>query len=360
MYYQYGRYVTVEEKRARAEKKLNTLKKKNPKIQPVVIEGRNLATTWWGKAWNKNLELYADYANRIGRGRSYVRHRAVLDLQIHPGKVIGLVMGSRSTPYQVSITIQPIAKKRWLEIKEQCKGKLDSIRKLLAGELPKELDLLFTQKGKGLFPSPKEIHLSCSCPDWAVMCKHVAAVLYGIGARLDENPSLFFVLRNVDIQDLISETVKESKKDLLTRAKKKSSRIIDDDNSLSDLFGIELEQENLSLSQTWETSKVPKKRKDTKQPVSRKKTQEHSSGKGKNQTDSKTGQGKTSMKKPRRIKDAAGIETFLKRRTKRHTRVAELIEKADMDPQKVRNILIRLTNQGKLKRVSRGIYQWTR
>ncbi len=317
--YHYPPYVSVAQKKARAEKKRTALKKKNPEIQPVIIEGKTLARTWWGKSWNRNLEQYADYANRIGRGRSYVRHGAVLDLQITPGTIKALVAGSAGPPYRVTITIQPIPKKQWHHIQALCKGQMDSLKQLLAGQFPKTLEAVFTRKGEGLFPAPEEISLDCSCPDWAVMCKHVAAVLYGVGARLDQDPSLFFVLRKADVKDLVSETVKAGKKELLTRSRQKSSRIMEDQAGLSALFGIDLEK-----------GAAPDEPPAPSEPPSRK------------------------------IKNAAGVETFFKRRTKRLTQVAEVIEKSDMDPQKVRNILFRLVQLGKLERVSRGVYRWAR
>jgi uncharacterized Zn finger protein len=188
-------YVTVAEKRAKAAQSLKKLKKKKEDTRPVVIEGRAIATTWWGKAWNENLERYADYSNRIGRGRSYVRNGAVLDLKIRPGEVEALVQGSRSKPYEVIVKIEAISKEAWSRIKTASAGQLDSLQELMSGKFPKSLGALFIEGGKGLFPGPKEIKFSCSCPDWATMCKHVAAVLYGIGARLDEEPALFFTLR---------------------------------------------------------------------------------------------------------------------------------------------------------------------
>ena len=193
-YYDYGfpRYVSVGEKKAKAAKKLAQLKKKNKDINPIILKGSKLTNTWWGKAWNKNLEAYADYSNRIGRGRSYVRHGAVLDLKIQAGKVTALVQGTESRPYSVEIDIKSIPKTKWNEIKKTCQGKLASVAKLLDGKFPKELQEIFTEKGSGLFPKPSEINFDCSCPDWASMCKHIAAALYGIGSRLDENPSLFF------------------------------------------------------------------------------------------------------------------------------------------------------------------------
>ena len=130
----YGRYVSVAEKRHKAEQKLKALKKKNPGIQPVIIQGRSLAKNWWGKAWNKNLESYADYANRIGRGRSYVRHMAVLDLKIEPGKIRGLVQGSTNRPYKVDITIKPMAKAKWEQIKKKSRGRLGNLKDILGGK----------------------------------------------------------------------------------------------------------------------------------------------------------------------------------------------------------------------------------
>jgi uncharacterized Zn finger protein len=238
--YGFPRYVSVAEKRARARRKLEQLRKKHPGIHPVVIEGNALTRTWWGKAWNSNLSKYADYANRVGRGRSYVRHGAVLDLQIGPGQVKALVQGSRGSPYTITIKIKPISESVWKEIKAACEGQLASLQELLEGRFPKGLAELFTAKGSGLFPSPKEIDFHCSCPDWAYMCKHVAAVLYGIGTRLDEDPSLFFVLRKVKMDDLITQAIRDKSARLLQQAKKKTARVIDDAD-LGDVFGIEME-----------------------------------------------------------------------------------------------------------------------
>lgn len=233
------RYVSKAEKMARAEKKLNQLKKKNHDLRPVVIEGSVIARTWWGKAWNKNLERYADYTNRIGRGRSYVRCGAVLDLQINAGEIKALVHGSRAKPYSINIKIKKLNRNIWQQITSECSGKLETLEELLAGKFPKALEETFMQRDKGLFPSPKEIEFDCSCPDWASMCKHIAAALYGIGARLDEDPTLFFILRGVDTGDLIRRTVSSKAGSLLEKASKKSARVIADAD-LSSVFGIDL------------------------------------------------------------------------------------------------------------------------
>ena len=249
----YPRRPSVGDTRRKAEKKLKELRKKKPDIRPIVIEGRKIAKTWWGISWNTNLERYADYSNRIGRGRSYVRNGSVLDLHINQGKVKSLVQGTRSKPYSVDITINRIGETQWKQITSTCEGELESLQELLMGHFPKALGEIFTAKGTGLFPSPKEIKFSCSCPDWASMCKHVAAVLYGIGARLDKDPKLFFTLRDVEVNELISQAVEEKTKELLRKAEKKSDRVIDEVD-ISEVFGIELEDKEPSPLSTLATS----------------------------------------------------------------------------------------------------------
>ena len=236
----FPKYVSVDEKKAKAEKKREQLKKKRPDIAPVVLEGSALARTWWGKSWNRNLERYADYSNRIGRGKSYVRHGAVLDLKIKGGQVTALVQGTRAKPYEVVIRIQPVKKANWELIRKQCQGELRSLPDLLTGKFPKALGEIFLAEGKGLFPTPKEISFDCSCPDWASMCKHVAATLYGIGARLDEDPLLFFTMRQADTAELVAQAVKDKTGELLAKADTKSSRVLADAD-LSGLFGIDLD-----------------------------------------------------------------------------------------------------------------------
>ena len=230
-------YVSVAEKKAKADKQIAKLKKKNPDLAPILLEGRTIAKSWWGKAWNTNLESYADYANRIDRGKSYVRNHAVLDLQILPGKVKGLVQGTSSKPYQIEISIDELNQKRWKNLTALCNHRISSLEELAAGKFPRELEQLFTERSYGLFPSPKEIHFSCSCPDYAYMCKHVAAVLYGVDARIDENPLLFFTLRNVDMKDLIRRSAESRMKGMLKNAGKKTDRVMSE-KEMHDIFGI--------------------------------------------------------------------------------------------------------------------------
>lgn len=242
----YPPYVPVAQRRAKAEKQLQQMQKKNPHLKPVVLAGNSLASTWWGKSWNSNLERYADYSNRIGRGRSYVRNRAVLDLQITSGKATALVQGSMSQPYKIAITIGTLSAGNWSSIRQTCEGRLDSLSELLAGKFPQALKDLFFEKGAGLFPAPHDIHFDCSCPDWASMCKHVAAALYGVGARLDEDAALFFTLRGINIDDLITQTLTDTAQTLLGKAERQSQNILQDVD-LGDVFGIQLDDIAVSL-----------------------------------------------------------------------------------------------------------------
>jgi uncharacterized Zn finger protein len=233
--YDYYSKPSVSAQIAKAQKQLNKLRRKNPDIQPVVIEGRKIAKTWWGIAWCKNLERYADYANRIGRGSSYVKNGFVLDLKITEGKISALVSGSNI--YTVEIEIDRLPEKKWKKIAEHCSQRIDSIAALAEGRFPAEFQEVFMKQGEGLFPSPKEIHMDCSCPDWATMCKHVAAVLYAVGARLDVEPLLFFTLRGIDPSELIKKSVDEKMKSLLQNAKKKSKRVIEE-KDIGRIFGV--------------------------------------------------------------------------------------------------------------------------
>jgi len=217
-------------------KQIEKLRKKNPGIQPVAIAGK-LANSWWARSWNKNLEGYADYSNRIGRGRSYVRGGYVLDLSISPGLVQSIVQGTKAKPYEITINIDPLPKKKWDAIIEQCSRKIGNLEDLVSGKFPQELMELFTHRGDGLFPSPKEIHFSCTCPDWASMCKHVAAALYGIGVRFDSDPTLFFLLRDIDFAELLKKSVDEKMNSMLNNAGKATSRVMSNVDT-SELFGV--------------------------------------------------------------------------------------------------------------------------
>jgi uncharacterized Zn finger protein len=230
----FPKYVSVAEKKERNERKIKTLKKKNKKIEPIQVKGRKIAKTWWGEAWNNNLEIYADYSNRLSRGRSYVRQGAIADLKIDDGSVRALVIGSGRKPYTIEITVDPLEKQKYNRLIKKIEGKLSSLEDLLQGKFPKALEELFTSSESNLFPNEDEIHLYCDCPDYATMCKHVVATLYGVGAKFDEDPLLFFKLRNIQVEDLISNTIEETSKKLMEHSKNKTERIIED----SDVMGI--------------------------------------------------------------------------------------------------------------------------
>ena len=233
-YYSWRPYVPVAERRARALKKLATLQKKGVCIKPVEIAGRKIAQTFWGQAWCDHLESFSDYENRLPRGRTYVRNGSVCHLEITRGKVHAIVSGSEL--YTVEIAIQTLPAGKWDALKQRCAGQIGSLLELLQGRLSKNVMAVVTDRHKGLFPLPGEIRLKCSCPDWAVMCRHAAAVLYGVGARLDEAPGLLFLLQGVDHEALIDAEVGLAAGAL--GRKEGRPRIAED--ALADVFGIEM------------------------------------------------------------------------------------------------------------------------
>ncbi|HLG56821.1 MAG TPA: hypothetical protein VI485_15895 [Vicinamibacterales bacterium] len=233
-YYGFKPYVSVAARRAQAARELVKLRKKGRAISPVVVEGRAIARTFWGEAWCGNLERYSDFANRLPRGRTYVRNGSVVDLQVAPGRVTALVSGS--TMYDVTVTVEPVTRARWSAICKDCSGAIDSLVELLQGRFSKSVMTRLCEEKTGLFPSPKDILFTCSCPDWASMCKHVAAALYGIGARLDHQPELLFTLRKVDSQALIAKAGSDLAKKHEGRA---GVKVLASDD-LSEMFGIEM------------------------------------------------------------------------------------------------------------------------
>lgn len=196
-------YISVAQRRENAQAALKSLKKKGVECQPVAVEGRSIARTFWGIKWCGNLEAYSDFANRLPRGRSCVRHGAVLDLNIGAGAVNALVCGA--SVYKVKIGIEPLPANDWTAILDECAGKVATMVELLQGRLSAAVMEIVTRPGSGLFPTPKQIDFRCSCPDDAAMCKHVAAALYAVGNRLDSQPELLFLLRHVDPQELIRQ-----------------------------------------------------------------------------------------------------------------------------------------------------------
>ena len=227
---------TTEQLQKNAEATKEKAKRKGIVYDPVIVEGRTICKSWWGVSWCSNLERYADYASRIDRGKRYVRNGSVIDLQINKGKVSARVQGTRKAPYKVEIRISPLNEEKCHAIMDRCGRKLESLESLLSGNFPEEMKDLFFEEG-GLFPSPAEISLNCSCPDWALMCKHVAAVLYGIGTRFDRDPLLFFELRGLDVNQFIDTTIQNRVEQMLEHVDNRTSRMMDSDTDITAIFG---------------------------------------------------------------------------------------------------------------------------
>ena len=263
-WFSYAPYVSVAERRRKAEQTAKKMAGQGRVLAPINLEGRKIANTFWGKAWCDNLEAYSDYANRLPRGRTYVRNGSVIDLQISPGKITALVSGSKL--YKIAIHIDQLSPARWQQFKKIAAGKVTNLLDLLQGKLSKEILTDISAKGSGLFPMPKEIKLDCSCPDGAYMCKHLAAVLYGVGARLDSKPELFFTLRGVNMEELISAASESATVPMQGKPKKGALAEAD----LSELFGVELETTETPVAH--KQKRKPAQAKDklrTKKPVAK-------------------------------------------------------------------------------------------
>jgi uncharacterized Zn finger protein len=251
-------YVPVAERRKRAARKLAQLRKQGHAPKPVEIDGRVIAGTFWGKAWCDHLESHADLANRLPRGRTYVRNGSVIDLQIATGEVRALVSGSDI--YEVEVRIEPLAAPRWKRVRRECAGKIGTVVELLAGTFSSAVMEVLCHRENGLFPATRELALSCSCPDGARLCKHLAAVLYGIGARLDHAPELLFTLRGVDGADLVAAAGRAGA--LVDSARAEGGL---GEDHLADIFGIELE----TSSPAPRAPAAPRPRRAASQPAGR-------------------------------------------------------------------------------------------
>lgn len=234
-------YVTFFRKGQLARASIAALTESGRTLNPVKVSDEAIAHTWWAKAWNKNLESYADYKSRIARGRLYLKNDTIIDLVIEKGDVRALVQGSASKPYEVTIKIAPLSEDRWLQLLKVCQHQISSLRDLVEGCFPQGLEKLFKVKGEGLFPSNTEIDFQCTCLDNAVLCKHIAAALYGIGARFDQDPLLFFKLRGIDFKELLSTSIEERVQQMLKKSTVLSHRAINDED-VEALFHLEGEE----------------------------------------------------------------------------------------------------------------------
>lgn len=262
-YYGFRPYVSVAERRRKAEREMAKLAKKGKVIRPVQLEGRTIARTFWGKAWCDNLESYMDYANRLPRGRTYVRNGSVVHLDVRAGEIEATVSGSAL--YQVRISIAPAAKAKWKRLCHECSGAIGSLVELLRGRFSDHVMGIITRKETGLFPAPAEIKLKCSCPDWATMCKHVAAVLYGVGARLDQSPELLFKLRSVNHEELITQAATAT--DLAGKTTAAGPELAE--SEIGDVFGIELDTQPATPAPAAPVSTPAKPQRKARKPAPR-------------------------------------------------------------------------------------------
>ncbi|MSU76889.1 MAG: hypothetical protein EXS16_02220 [Gemmataceae bacterium] len=245
-YFQFKPYVPVAQRRANAAKVAEKIAKKDGRaLEPIKIDGRAIARTYWGKAWCDNLESYSDYENRLPRGRTYVRNGSVVDLRIKAGQIDALVSGSEV--YKIQITIDKLKPGPWKQIKGDCAHSIKSVMQLLTGKLDKDVMERLARRDQGLFPSPKEINMRCSCPDGAYVCKHVAATMYSVGARLDNEPELLFTLRDVDHLELISQAVSSENLDVAFETEGGETL---EGQDLGAMFGIEMAPESIGGTTT--------------------------------------------------------------------------------------------------------------
>ena len=227
-------YEDARERKERLQREIAKRKKRGEafEVLPAPAGQKKLCTTFWGQAWCRNLEAYQDYESRLPRGRSYLRQGNVFNLEIESGQLHAVVAGSEL--YDTRISIQPLPKKQWKQIVKSGAGQVGSMLDLLGGNLGDGLMQVLTDKDGGLFPKPREIRFDCSCPDYADMCKHVSAVLYGVGVMLDTKPELLFTLRGVDQAELLANASDAAITDLTSESGDLAGA------DLSAIFGIDL------------------------------------------------------------------------------------------------------------------------
>jgi uncharacterized Zn finger protein len=245
-------YVPSAQRKGRAALEAIRARERGEIFDPVRVAGRSMSSTSWGHAWCKHIESFRDYENRLPRGRTYARNGSVLHLELRPGEIEAKVMGSEL--YELRIEIDPCAQAVWTRVRRRCAGGIGSLIELLEGRISSEVMAAMTSERDGLLPDLKQVRMSCSCPDWAALCKHLAAVLYGVGARLDERPELLFVLRGVDPAELVDRAALPGQ----TSGVPAGTRTIERD--LSGVFGIELDEEPAAPSDAREDRSRTKKR----------------------------------------------------------------------------------------------------
>ncbi len=249
-WHSYGPYVSAAERKANAANEMAKRAMSGKKVDPVIIEGRQIAKTFWGLAWCSHIEILSDFASRLEKGKRYARNGSVVHLEISKGKIEAIVKGSEL--YEITIEIQPISNAAWTRIKQACAGHLTSAVELLQGKFSDATMKILTDPDSGMFPHADDFDTDCSCPDFVRLCKHLAAVLYGVGARLDRSPELLFTLRGVDPTELLSGATTFA----ATQRKSKAATLKQDE--LSDVFGIDLADEPVALVPLIRKNKTPR------------------------------------------------------------------------------------------------------
>jgi uncharacterized Zn finger protein len=340
--YEYREYVPVGVRKAQATRfALDHAKQQGRAVQPVALKGKKIATTFWGKAWCDHLESYSDYANRLPRGRTYVRNGSVVDLDISAGCVKAIVAGS--DVYEIDIQIDRLKAADWKKIRNDCSASIDSLLDLLGGRFSDGVMTRLTRRPDGLFPSPKEINMECSCPDWAGLCKHLAAVLYGVGAHFDKHPELLFLLRDVDHSQLVTEAVSEG--NLSTAFGEPSTALAGED--LGAMFGIDLD---VSAAAT-ETKVDPKKRRSpTKKKAAKKKAgPKKAAGQAvKEKAARKKAASKKVTKAPARAKDSVGKKVVRKKAGPKKVADKQAVKKSTVA--KTKNVAKRAVKREEVKK----------
>jgi uncharacterized Zn finger protein len=163
-----------------------------------------IGETWWSQRFIELLESFG-VGSRLKRGRTYARAGQVVELEVEPGLVLAKVQGSRYSPYRVRIRGKVLSEHQWRRAENAMAAQALPLAKLLAGEMPHDIEELFASCKLTLFPrSKRELTASCSCPDWANPCKHVAAAYYLLAERFDENPFLIFAWRGREQDELVA------------------------------------------------------------------------------------------------------------------------------------------------------------
>ncbi|MFT5324251.1 MAG: putative Zn finger protein [Planctomycetaceae bacterium] len=320
--YEYREYVPVGVRKAQATRfAIDHAQQQGRAVQPVAIKGKKIATTFWGKAWCDHLESYSDYANRLPRGRTYVRNGSVVDLDISAGRVTAIVAGS--DVYEIDIQIDRLKTANWKKIRNDCSASIDSLLDLLGGRFSDGVMTRLTRRPDGLFPSPKEINMECNCPDWAGLCKHLAAVLYGVGAHLDQHPELLFLLRDVDHTQLVTEAVSEG--NLSTAFGEPSTALAGED--LGAMFGIDLD---VSVADPGPAVAPKKRRSPAKKKAAKKKAGPKASA-GKT-VKKKAARRKAASKKatttPARAKESVGKKVVRKKAAREKVAEKQAVQKS--------------------------------